>query len=135
MLHENTARQKIRVFEMLLTLIPNIDIVPFYDYEKQAFKRLTKWVCCCFQCDFPPFFDALGHLICIDLNSSTAAQLTSCSLQNLTQVKDREILAVKEELKQQTEKMNTLTQELFTVKAFQEQVTKEKKSLEVKQLF
>ena len=42
MLHENTARQKIRVFEMLHTLIPNSDIVPFYDYEKQAFKLLTK---------------------------------------------------------------------------------------------
>ena len=81
-----------------------------------------------------PFFYAIGHLICIALNSSIAAQLTSCSLQNLTQVKDREIVAVKEELKQQTDKMNALTQELFTVKAFQEQVTKEKKSLEVKQL-
>jgi len=36
-------------------------------------------------------------------------------------------------VKQQTEKINTLTQELHSVKALQEQVAKEKDSLQVKQ--
>lgn len=54
--------------------------------------------------------------------------------QDLGQVKDRELSAVKEEMKQRTEKINILTQELHTVKASQAQVEKEKDTLQVKQL-
>ena len=55
-------------------------------------------------------------------------------LQDLGQVKDRELSAVKEEMKQRTEKINILTQELHTVKASQAQAEKEKDTLQVKQL-
>lgn len=55
-------------------------------------------------------------------------------LQDLGQVKDRELSAVKEEMKQRTEKINILTQELHTVKASQVHVEKEKDTLQVKQL-
>ena len=57
-----------------------------------------------------------------------------CCEQDLRQAKDHELSAVKEEMKQQTEKINTLTQELIAIKASQEQLTKEKESLQVTQL-
>ena len=53
-------------------------------------------------------------------------------LQDLRQTKDHELLAVKEEMKQQTEKINALMQELLKMKTSQEQVTKDKESLQVK---
>lgn len=55
-------------------------------------------------------------------------------LQDLRQAKDHELLAVNEEMKQQTEKINALMQELLKIKTFQEQVTKDKESLQVKLL-
>lgn len=55
-------------------------------------------------------------------------------LQDLRQAKDHELLAVKEEMKQQTEKINALMQELLKMKTSQEQVTKDKESLQVKLL-
>ena len=55
-------------------------------------------------------------------------------LQDLRQAKDHELLAVNEEMKQQTEKINALMQELLKVKTSQEQVTKDKESLQVKLL-
>ena len=55
-------------------------------------------------------------------------------LQDLRQAKDHELLAVKEEMKQQTEKINALMQELLKIKTSQEQVTKDKESLQVKLL-
>lgn len=55
-------------------------------------------------------------------------------LQDLRQAKDHELSAVKEEMKQQTEKINALMQELLKVKTSQEQVTKDKESLQVKLL-
>lgn len=55
-------------------------------------------------------------------------------LQDLRQAKDRELSAVKEEMKQQTEKVNALMQELLKIKTSQEQVTKDKESLQVKLL-
>ena len=55
-------------------------------------------------------------------------------LQDLRQAKDHELSAVKEEMKQQTEKMNALMQELLKIKTSQEQVTKDKESLQVKLL-
>lgn len=55
-------------------------------------------------------------------------------LQDLRQAKDHELSAVKEEMKQQTEKVNALMQELLKMKTSQEQVTKDKESLQVKLL-
>ena len=55
-------------------------------------------------------------------------------LQDLRQAKDHELLAVNEEMKQQTEKINALMQELLKIKTSQEQVTKDKESLQVKLL-
>lgn len=55
-------------------------------------------------------------------------------LQDLRQAKDHELSAVKEEMKQQTEKINALMQELLKMKTSQEQVTKDKESLQVKLL-
>lgn len=55
-------------------------------------------------------------------------------LQNLGQAKDHELSAVKEEMKQQTEKINALMQELLKIKTSQEQVTKDKEKLQVKLL-
>ena len=55
-------------------------------------------------------------------------------LQDLRQAKDHELSAVKEEMKQQTEKVNALMQELLKIKTSQEQVTKDKESLQVKLL-
>ena len=55
-------------------------------------------------------------------------------LQDLRQAKDHELSAVKEEMKQQTEKINALMQELLKIKTSQEQVTKDKESLQVKLL-
>lgn len=55
-------------------------------------------------------------------------------LQDLRQAKDHELSAVKEEMKQQTEKINALMQELLKMKTSQEQVTKDKESLQVKML-
>lgn len=55
-------------------------------------------------------------------------------LQDLRQAKDHELLAVNEEMKQQTEKINALMQELLKMKTSQEQVTKDKESLQVKLL-
>lgn len=55
-------------------------------------------------------------------------------LQNLGQAKDHELSAVKEEMKQQTEKINALLQELLKIKTSQEQVTKGKEKLQVKLL-
>ena len=55
-------------------------------------------------------------------------------LQDLRQAKDHELSAVKEEMKQQTEKINALMQELLKVKTSQEQVTRDKESLQVKLL-
>lgn len=55
-------------------------------------------------------------------------------LQDLRQAKDHELSAVKEEMKQQTEKINALMQELLKVTTSQEQVTKDKESLQVKLL-
>ena len=55
-------------------------------------------------------------------------------LQDLRQAKDRELSAVKEEMKQQTGKVNALMQELLKIKTSQEQVTKDKESLQVKLL-
>ena len=55
-------------------------------------------------------------------------------LQDLRQAKDHELLAVNEEMKQQTEKINALMQELLKMKTSQEQVTKDKQSLQVKLL-
>lgn len=55
-------------------------------------------------------------------------------LQNLGQAKDHELSAVKEEMKQQTEKINALMQELLKIKTSQEQVTKGKEKLQVKLL-
>lgn len=55
-------------------------------------------------------------------------------LQDLRQAKDHELSAVKEEMKQQTEKINALMQELRKMKTSQEQVTKDKESLQVKLL-
>lgn len=52
-------------------------------------------------------------------------------LQDLRQAKDHELLAVNEEMKQQTEKINALMQELLKMKTSQEQVTKDKESLQV----
>lgn len=54
--------------------------------------------------------------------------------QDLRQAKDHELSAVKEEMKQQTEKINALMQELLKIKTSQEQVTKDKESLQVKLL-
>ena len=54
--------------------------------------------------------------------------------QDLRQAKDHEFSAVKEEMKQQTEKINALMQELLKIKTSQEQVTKDKESLQVKLL-
>lgn len=54
--------------------------------------------------------------------------------QDLRQAKDHEFSAVKEEMKQQTEKINALMQELLKMKTSQEQVTKDKESLQVKML-
>lgn len=54
--------------------------------------------------------------------------------QDLRQAKDHELLAVNEEMKQQTEKINALMQELLKMKTSQEQVTKDKESLQVKLL-
>lgn len=54
--------------------------------------------------------------------------------QDLRQAKDHELSAVKEEMKQQTEKINALMQELLKMKTSQEQVTKDKESLQVKLL-
>lgn len=54
--------------------------------------------------------------------------------QDLRQAKDHELSAVKEEMKQQTEKVNALMQELLKMKTSQEQVTKDKESLQVKLL-
>ena len=56
-------------------------------------------------------------------------------LQDLRQAKDHELSAVKEEMKQHTEKVNTLMQELLKIKTSQEQVTKDKESLQVKLLW
>lgn len=55
-------------------------------------------------------------------------------VQDLRQAKDLELSAVKEEMKQQTEKINALMQELLKMKTSQEQVTKDKESLQVKLL-
>ena len=55
-------------------------------------------------------------------------------LQDLRQAKDHELSAVNEEMKQQTEKVNALMQELLKIKTSQEQVTKDKESLQVKLL-
>lgn len=55
-------------------------------------------------------------------------------LQDLRQAKDHELLAVNEEMKHQTEKINALMQELLKMKTSQEQVTKDKESLQVKLL-
>ena len=55
-------------------------------------------------------------------------------LQDLRQAKDHELSAVREEMKQQTEKVNALMQELLKIKTSQEQVTKDKESLQVKLL-
>lgn len=55
-------------------------------------------------------------------------------LQDLRQAKDHELSAVKEEMKQQTEKINALMQELLKMKTSQEQVTKDKESLQVRLL-
>ena len=55
-------------------------------------------------------------------------------LQDLRQAKDHELLAVNEEMKQQKEKINALMQELLKIKTSQEQVTKDKESLQVKLL-
>ena len=55
-------------------------------------------------------------------------------LQDLRQAKDHELSAVKEEMKQQTEKINALMQELLKIKTSQEQVTKDKENLQVKLL-
>ena len=55
-------------------------------------------------------------------------------LQDLRQAKDHELLAVNEEMKQQTEKINALMQELLKMKTSQEQVTKDKESLQVRLL-
>lgn len=55
-------------------------------------------------------------------------------LQDLRQAKDHELSAVKEEMKQQTEKINALMQELLKIKTSQEQVTKDNESLQVKLL-
>lgn len=55
-------------------------------------------------------------------------------LQDLRQAKDHELLAVNEEMKQQTEKINALMQELLKMKTSQQQVTKDKESLQVKLL-
>ena len=55
-------------------------------------------------------------------------------LQDLRQAKDHELSAVKEEMKQQTEKINALMRELLKMKTSQEQVTKDKESLQVKLL-
>ena len=55
-------------------------------------------------------------------------------LQDLRQAKDHELSAVKEEMKQQTEKINALMQELLKMKTSQEQVTKDKECLQVKLL-
>ena len=55
-------------------------------------------------------------------------------LKDLRQAKDHELSAVKEEMKQQTEKINALMQELLKIKTSQEQVTKDKESLQVKLL-
>lgn len=55
-------------------------------------------------------------------------------LQDLRQAKDHELSAVKEEMKQQTEKVNALMQEFLKIKTSQEQVTKDKESLQVKLL-
>ena len=55
-------------------------------------------------------------------------------LQDLRQAKDHELLAVNEEMKQQTEKINALMQELLKIKTSQEQVTEDKESLQVKLL-
>lgn len=55
-------------------------------------------------------------------------------LQDLRQAKDHELSALKEEMKQQTEKVNALMQELLKIKTSQEQVTKDKESLQVKLL-
>ena len=55
-------------------------------------------------------------------------------LQDVRKSKDHELSAVKEEMKQQTEKVNALMQELLKIKTSQEQVTKDKESLQVKLL-
>ena len=55
-------------------------------------------------------------------------------LQDLRRAKDHELSALKEEMKQQTEKVNALMQELLKIKTSQEQVTKDKESLQVKLL-
>lgn len=55
-------------------------------------------------------------------------------LQDLRQAKDHELSALKEEMKQQTEKINALMQELLKIKTSQDQVTKDKENLQVKLL-
>ena len=53
-------------------------------------------------------------------------------MKDLKKAKDSEHSAAEEQIKQKTEKINTLTQDLHTVKASQEETLRERSNLEVK---
>jgi len=53
-------------------------------------------------------------------------------LKDLKKAKDSEHSEAEEQLKQKTEKINTLTQDLHTIRALQEETSRERSNLEVK---
>lgn len=52
-------------------------------------------------------------------------------LKDLRKAKDNEHSAAEEQIKQKTERINTLTQDLYTVKASQQETLRERSNLEV----